>query len=941
MSDHVDDIRRPSRRVCWAPARHPLRRRALLVGVSCLALCAALPSPTAAQSTVAAGTTVTNTGSTTNFFNLNQSGGTLVNSGTIATGAGIVSVFAAPNPFQPAQLTSYLISGLTLNNTGSILGTDANLLSASGVDGLTVNNNGTMSNGGVSTATSFPAIFLANVNNLQLTNSGTITSTPASSGGSTMSLIQVTNGTLYNLGVISDVSPTSTNTAMSIQGDSSNVVVTNLGTIMHSGHASALNIGNNTTIASTGTIGLTQTFQINPSATNVTVNNSGLISTNAGNFAINVGGFASAIRINNAGTIQTTGAAGGNAIMIGNAASLVTLTNSGTIVNAGSASAVSVASTGSGIVITNTGTITELAGNGIAINHGATDSSPLLIGNTGTVNGAIVLSQPGDVLRVNGGAINGVIAALAPGAGAVSFGAPTFTTGGDLGSPTLPLGSVAVTAGTLTLANSIYANAIGLTGGSTTLANNVTMLAYGGTLSFAGGSLNLGANTLTLGPSATIRTVAGYGTAATLPSTISFDVTATGNGKIDARSGIATIDTSAATLYIRPNITAAALAHPGSQYLLIATSPGANLTYATTNLAIAPGLASTLFSVGKATGTLDAFGNSVVPGQDIVVTSNSASGNLAAIATAVNDTQVVRSQVNAIATSVSTRIGYIVGSAIAERIRVIRPEAARDATESAGGEEGERSYTVWADTSGNFLTDTGAGRGFRGSLWTGLAGVDTAVLENVIVGVVVGGEGNSFTLTNTGIRSANGGSVSPYLAVILNDWAAVDAELSYARLDNDVTILGTRNHYASQRVFGAVNFSAFESFDDLTLRAKVGFMSANAGGPNYTDSLGLRAHVPSTSVQQLKLGGEATYKLDAFEPFLSLTVNDDLRGSGNANAPLSGTAASHPGRYGLEYNLGVRYKLEQGAQLGLQVGGETMRGTQSNMMIGLFGRIPL
>ena len=925
MSNRHGDTRRPL-------PHPPLRRSALLLGVSAAALLATL-APAAAQTTVAAGTTVTNPATTTNFFNLNQSGGTLVNLGTIATSAGTVSVFASPNPFVPAQLTSYPIANLTLTNPGLIQGNDANILSASGVDGLKVANDGTLANVGLSTANSFPALFFANVNNLQLTNRGLITSTPASAGGSVMSLIQVTAGTIVNTGIISDVSSTSANTALSIQGDSSNVVLINTGTIMHSGHASALNIGNNTTLASTGTIGLTNLFQINPSATNITVNNTGLISTNTGNFAVNIGGFSSAITINNGGTIQTGGAAGGNAILVGNSASLVAINNTGTILNAGTGAAVSIATIGSGVSITNTGTITELAGSGIAINHNPAGTSPILIANSGVVNGAIVLSQPGDVVQITGGAINGPIATTSAGAGTLFFAAPAYATADQIGTPALPLAAVTVTTGALTLGHSVFANAINLNGGATTLADNITLLAPGGTLTFAGGTLNLGANTLTLGSNATLRTAAA--------STLTFDITATGNGRINAQSGNAIIDTSAGTLYVRPNISAAALAHPGSQFLLIATSPGTSIAKATANLAIAPGAASTLFTVGKATGTIDAFGNPLVPGQDIVVTSNKASGALTQIVTAANDIQVVRSQVNAIATSVSTRIGYIVGSAIAERIRVIQPNAMRAHDDSAGAEDPERTYTGWADTSGACLSDTGAGRGFRGSLWTGLAGVDTAVLENLIVGVVVGGEGNSFNVTNTGRRSAMGGSISPYLAVILSDWAALDAELSFAQLKNDVTILGTHNRYTSRRLFGSVNLSIFQTYDDLTLRAKVGILQANAGGPTYTDSLGLRARVPSTTVQQLKIGGEATYKFDDIEPFASLMLNNDLHGGGNANATLAGQTTGHASRYGLEYNLGVRYKFEQGAQLGLQFGGETLRGTQSNMMVGLFGRIPL
>ncbi len=146
-------------------------------------------------------------------------------------------------------------------------------------------------------------------------------------------------------------------------------------------------------------------------------------------------------------------------------------------------------------------------------------------------------------------------------------------------------------------------------------------------------------------------------------------------------------------------------------------------------------------------------------------------------------------------------------------------------------------------------------------------------------------------------------------------------------------------HYTSNRVFGATNLSAFWTFDDLTLRGKVGFLMANTGGQTYTDSTGVRSTPPSITLQELKAGGEVSYRYGQFQPYLNLTMEDNIKGTGNLNTALTGV--SSPGRYGLLYDVGLRYKTEGNIQFGFHVGGETLQGNQSQFVAGLFPRIPL
>src|ERR1700722_7334266 len=93
--------------VARAPLRSP--RRALFIGVSMLAIAA---SAAQAQTVVGAGQTVTNNGTTTNFYQLTGNGGTLINLGPVATGTS-ASVEAEIQPFSPSDLSTFRIAGVT------------------------------------------------------------------------------------------------------------------------------------------------------------------------------------------------------------------------------------------------------------------------------------------------------------------------------------------------------------------------------------------------------------------------------------------------------------------------------------------------------------------------------------------------------------------------------------------------------------------------------------------------------------------------------------------------------------------------------------------------------------------------------------------------------------------------------------------------------------
>jgi hypothetical protein len=407
---------------------------------------------------------------------------------------------------------------------------------------------------------------------------------------------------------------------------------------------------------------------------------------------------------------------------------------------------------------------------------------------------------------------------------------------------------------------------------------------------------------------------------------------------INARAGNATVDTSANTLVIRPNLVGGVFPKPGTEYVVIATSSGANMRNALTKMSVAPG-DNGLFSVGTATSATDGYGNPLIVGKDIVLITTGSAGSEGNAATAASNAQIIRSQVNAIVGSIGNHIDNII-------FGVVGGPKTNSGGGVSGGDEDGPHWSIWQDTSGSVLQNGALGSSYRGTIWTGLAGADRPIGDNIIAGMVLGGEGNAFNLTSSGgKRSGTGVSFTPYGAYIINDWSSVDLEASYALLDNDVTVAqgsgSVTNHYVSNRVFVAGNLTAYTTLDAFTLRGKFGMLWADTSGPRYVDANGVSSKQPNTALTQAKLGGEVSYRYDQFEPYVSLTAAQDLTGTGTINTPF-GPATSHGGaKFGLQYDAGVRYKLEGGSSFGAQVGGETLRAHQSTFIAGLFARIPL
>jgi hypothetical protein len=840
----------------------------------------------------------------------------------------------------------YNVNNVSFTNNGQIIGGD----NTGGLDLFRVMNSTFVNNNLISSMSAFdPAVFIAgDTANVIFSNSGTISSTClfcstflVGGFGAFGNMISgflsvpvddiVTNLTINNAGTIS----ATTGTAVEISGESSAVTLNNSGTISRSdpggdffGNAVLVSgLATDVTINNSGMItadGSSATLSIGGIATGVTLNNAagGTIAATGTNPAVEVTSSASGVSINNAGLIS---ALSGTAVAIAGSSD-TTLSNSGTIRGGGAGPAISVTtervlteltfnsfsinnfSASSATSIDNTGTIAANGGvgmGGVAISN-ETNTQPLHISNSGTISGDIVFSQPGDTLTVTGGSILGAVTTTTAGNGSVNFDLPgQFTTNGDIGSPSSPLGSISVSGGTVMLGNSWFANAVNFGPGSTTLlTGNVNMVAAGGSLNLSGGTLALGTNTLTLGANATVRTTGTDGSI--LQTTIGTQA----NGQINAGSG-ATVDTSGNTLIITPRLAGQRVSS-GDQYAIIRTSDTSNIANALAKVSVDSSQTPGIRWTATTAQSIDGYGNQLLEGKDIVLLAD-----VPTLSPAVNQA-IMSAQVRAFSTVLTTRIQSFVFDLALQRIGGRRqPFSAVRTGLSAGSPYEDTNWAVWADGSGSYLRNDSSLGGFEGYSVVALSGIDYSLDQTWLFGFSAG-----HVRSDVGVKSVNGNRTStgvvvgPYLAYILNEHFSADGLFNFTRLDNTAT---NTNDFVTHRYTGAVNFNAFYNIEDFALTGYVGYLYA-AENPT-TPSLRTVLDRPSAvHYGAIKIGGEMAYPMGDFEPYLPLTVEYET------TQPRDGV-----GRTGLRLGLGSRYRVSDALKADFLLTGELARSNSADV----------
>lgn len=262
-----------------------------------------------------------------------------------------------------------------------------------------------------------------------------------------------------------------------------------------------------------------------------------------------------------------------------------------------------------------------------------------------------------------------------------------------------------------------------------------------------------------------------------------------------------------------------------------------------------------------------------------------------------------------------------------------RDDEARAAAAKAGIALAERPLKtpigVWIDGAWSRLQFDDGGASFDGEMWSGLAGIDYAFDDRLILGLAGGYESQNFDLTNLdGVVSGNGLKMAPYAVYRLDDNLSLDASggyawLSYADTHRDpLSGQGRAGTAEASRWYVASDLNAAYRLDSWRLESRFGALYADDGIDRLSDDGPSGGQ--AMAVGDLRLGYRFDW-LDGFEPYVSALGNlayddgaddgaDSLLGIGaslwfrGARLDLQGTSADNadgPAAYAALINLRV------------------------------------
>ncbi len=230
--------------------------------------------------------------------------------------------------------------------------------------------------------------------------------------------------------------------------------------------------------------------------------------------------------------------------------------------------------------------------------------------------------------------------------------------------------------------------------------------------------------------------------------------------------------------------------------------------------------------------------------------------------------------------------------------------------------DGGIPYGIWGNyTYTNFENDLSS-TAFDGSSHSLLGGVDYSPIKNAILGVSIGyGMTDVDTTFNLGNQENDTFTIAPYFGMLINETWSVDASFGFSRVNTDQfrTAPGTTTQITSSptadRWFGAVNLNGVTYINDWIIGGRVGVSRARNVTDSFVESNGIVVPKIINQLGTLSIGGDIAHSFGKYEPFVSLTYENDYRIT--KIAVVSGAQPSND-RDDFLLGIGVRYFGDNG-----------------------------
>jgi outer membrane autotransporter protein len=201
-----------------------------------------------------------------------------------------------------------------------------------------------------------------------------------------------------------------------------------------------------------------------------------------------------------------------------------------------------------------------------------------------------------------------------------------------------------------------------------------------------------------------------------------------------------------------------------------------------------------------------------------------------------------------------------------------------------------------------------------------LFGIDRFLGERLLVGLAFGYEmTDTDTAYNGGENEADGYTVAPYVAYLINDIFSVDVTLGYTDLEYETDRIDNSSggqitgEFDSSRWFTAANLNAIQTYGPWVFGGRIGFLytdeeqdAYNEVGPGTARSISER----NIDLKQFLAGFDVAYSMNGFEPYvLAYYFNDisrdDGEGAGGLPSNIGATQPDDDDEF--QVGVGVRY----------------------------------
>jgi outer membrane autotransporter protein len=180
---------------------------------------------------------------------------------------------------------------------------------------------------------------------------------------------------------------------------------------------------------------------------------------------------------------------------------------------------------------------------------------------------------------------------------------------------------------------------------------------------------------------------------------------------------------------------------------------------------------------------------------------------------------------------------------------------------------------AWASFGWTYLRDTFPGIAYHGNSYNGAIGADVQVVDRLILGLALTGEGTDLvTNFNSGHLTTTGAGFNPYAVYTLSDHFYLDALVGWSWLGNDLDRAGgtVTANYDSFRWLGALNLTGRFFDGPWQFLPTIGYLYVHQNDDAYTERGAGATSVPSRTsiIGQGRLGGKIGYTIGNLTPYV-------------------------------------------------------------------------